>query len=227
MDANVDCAVRWIILLVPLLLVVPLATAEPILIDDFEQGLATNWEEKRFFGRTQYRVVADDTGGFCLEAASDASASGLVYPLDLDPRQWPILRWRWKIADTVPGGDARYKATDDYAARVYVVFPHWFFPRTRTLNYIWANRLPQGAAVPSPYTANSIMIAVQSGRGRRGEWVNEQQHVVDDYRRLFGEEPPRIGAVVIMTDSDNTGTQARAWYDDLTLGPDDRRLSAP
>ncbi len=33
----------------------------------------------------------------------------------------------------------------------------------------------------------------------------------------FGEEPPAIVGVAIMTDADNTGVQATAWYGDLTL----------
>lgn len=201
--------------------------AELTRIDDFDQGLDPAWEEKQFFGRTRYQVVADAAGGFCLQAASDGTASGLVFPLDLDPRQWPILSWRWKIADTIPGGDARSKATDDYAARIYVIFPHWFFLKTKTLNYIWANRLPQGEAIPSLYTSNSIMLAARSGRAQRGEWVVERHNILDDYRRLFGEDPPRIGAIAIMTDSDNTGAQARAWYDDLAFSSGDRGEETP
>lgn len=188
------------------------------LIDDFEQGLAPNWEEKVFSGQTSYRVVAEGSG-HCLQADSLAAASGLVYPLDLDPLQTPILSWRWKISDTVPGGDARQQATDDYAARVYVIFPHWFFPKTKTLNYIWANQLPQGSAIPSSYTSNSMMIAAQSGRDERGIWRTERHDIVADYRRQFGAEPPRVGAIAIMTDTDNTGAQARAWYDDIKLSP--------
>ncbi|HZV81636.1 MAG TPA: DUF3047 domain-containing protein [Geobacteraceae bacterium] len=38
-----------------------------------------------------------------------------------------------------------------------------------------------------------------------------------DYRRLFGEEPGTLGAVAIMTDSDNTGGRASAWYGDIVL----------
>lgn len=187
-----------------------------LLVDDFEQGLAQNWEPKVFSGQTRYRVVADGAG-HCLQADSLAAASGLVYPLDLDPLQTPILSWRWKIADTIPGGDARQQATDDYAARIYVIFPHWFFPKTKTLNYIWANQLPQGDAVANSYTSNSMMIAARSGRGERGVWLTERHDIVADYRRLFGAEPPRIGAIAIMTDTDNTGAQAQACYDDIKL----------
>jgi hypothetical protein len=192
------------------------AGAERLLIDDFEGGLDPAWEARSFRGQTSYRVVAD-AGNRVLQAESRGAASGLVRRLDVDPRDYPILTWRWKVAGTIPQGDERTRAGDDYAARVYVIFPHWFFPKTRTLNYIWANRLPAGEFLPNAYTANAVMIAVQSGPEQAGRWLTERRDIVADFRRAFGEEPPRIGAIAIMTDTDNTGSAANAWYDDLML----------
>ena len=124
---------------------------------------------------------------------------------------------RWKVAGIITQGDERSKAGDDYAARVYVIFPHWFFPGTRTLNYLWANRLPQGEFLPNAYTGNAMMIAVRSGPEQAGQWLGERRDIVADYRRAFGEEPSHIGAIAIMTDTDNTGAAAMAWYDELVL----------
>lgn len=188
--------------------------AETLLVDDFETGLRPAWESKSFQGETSYKVV-EMAGGHVLAAVSKATASGLVYPLKLDPQRLPYLSWRWKIAATVPGGDARSKATDDYAARVYVIFPSWIFFKTRTLNYIWANRLAPESVVANPFTSNAMMIAVESGDGYAGSWRREKRNLVADYRRAFGEDPPQVGAVAIMTDTDNTGTSARAWYDEI------------
>jgi hypothetical protein len=187
-----------------------------MLIDDFEGGLGPAWAVKSFQGETAYRVVAE-AGGHVLQAESRGTASGLVRKIDLDPRETPVLSWRWKVAGTIPAGDERTKAGDDYAARVYVIFPHWFFPKTRTLNYIWANHLAKGAILPNAYTANAMMIAVQSGPAHAGQWLTERRDIVADYRQAFGEEPPRIGAIAIMTDTDTTGAMATAWYDDLLL----------
>lgn len=203
------------LLLLPLLLA-PSVHAASRVIDDFEAGLASGWTVKEFKGTTAYTVVADG-GGKVLRAESKGTASGLVYPIDYRLDDYPILSWRWKIERTIAAGDESRKAGDDYAARVYVIFPHWLFFKTRSINYIWANKLPQGEALPNAFTGNAIMLAVESGNGKAGEWVSERRDVRADYRRLFGSEPPPVGAIAIMTDTDQTGERALAWYDDLRL----------
>ncbi|MDD5758991.1 MAG: DUF3047 domain-containing protein [Desulfobulbaceae bacterium] len=182
-----------------------------ILIDDYQHGLAKGWKEKKFKGQTHYTVVEKD-GRFCVEAVSKASASGLFYEIDVDTDIMPILTWQWQIEDVLDKGDATKKSGDDYAARVYVVFPSSFFWRTRALNYIWDNRLPKETVIVNAYTKNAMMIVVESGAGQKGKWVTEERNIREDYLLAFGEPPPAVGAIAIMTDTDDTGESARAWY---------------
>jgi hypothetical protein len=174
------------------------------------------WEVKEFEGLTRYRLVEEE-GRRVLLAEADGSASGLVKKIDFDPAEYRYLRWRWKIEGPVTQGDERTKAGDDYAARVYVIFPGRFFWQTRALNYIWANRLPAEGFVPNAFTANAMLLAVRSGADQAGQWLEESRDLVADYRRVFGSAPPKAGAVAIMTDTDNTGGRARAWYGDISL----------
>ena len=192
------------------------AAGKVLRIDDFEQGLSPRWEQKSFSGETSYQVVTEGTGKV-LRAQSQGAASGLYFTKEYRLQDYPLLSWRWKVKGIIRGGDETRKSTDDYAARVYVIFPHWFFPKTRTISYIWGNKLAQGASLPSPYTGNAQMVAVESGTEKVGEWIRERRNVLEDYRRLFREEPPKVGAIAIMTDTDNTGASAEAWYDDLQI----------
>jgi hypothetical protein len=136
-------------------------------------------------------------------------------------------------------GDARKKSGDDYPARIYVAFEFQpdkagFFERAKrkavevvfgetlpgnALNYIWANTLPEGTFIANAYTDKTMMVAVNSGRERVGDWVTVERDIVADYRQAFGEAPPPIVGVAIMSDSDNTGEQATAWYGDVRLAP--------
>jgi hypothetical protein len=192
------------------------ALASDILLDDYQEGIRRNWKEKSFKGSTQYEVVQED-GRRCIKATSNASASALYYEIEFDPREYPFLAWRWKVNNILAKGDELKKEGDDYAARVYVVFPSVLFWRTKAVNYIWANKLPAGQAVPNPFTSNACMIAVQSGPSLVGQWLEEKRNLLEDYRKCFGEDPPKAGAVAIMTDTDNTEEQAVAWYGPIRL----------
>jgi hypothetical protein len=112
-------------------LAVPAAPAAgPLLIDDFTAGLSAKWEKKVFQGETAYEPVVEE-GRPAVKAESRSSASALIYPISIDPKAHPRLSWSWKIGRTIGKGDERTKGGDDYAARVYVVFPSTFLWRTR------------------------------------------------------------------------------------------------
>ena len=201
----------WVLTLLTLCLVSYALGNDEILIDDYEDGLDSNWEEKSFTGHNEYTVTREDDR-LAVQAVSRASASALIYDIEYNLREFPILEWSWKIEGVISRGDAAHKETDDFAARVYVVFPSWAFWKTTALNYVWANRLGKGEAIPNAFTDNAMMIAVESGTKKVGQWVKERVNVREDYRRYFGKEPPKAGAVAIMTDTDNTGDRATAWY---------------
>jgi hypothetical protein len=60
-----------------------------------------------------------------------------------------------------------------------------------------------------------MMIIVESGAADLNRWVTEERNVYEDYKAAFGEEPPSISGVAIMTDTDNTGESATAFYGDI------------
>lgn len=200
---------------------VSLARGDEILVSRFStEGLA-GWEPKSFKGTTEYRLVKDE-GRIVVKVLSHASASGLIRKIRFQPMKHRYLRWSWKIAYTVEGGDEKSKGGDDYAARVYVVFTGRYFWQTKAINYIWANKLAKGSFVPSMYAAGSKMLAVESGSGKTGQWLTEERDLFADYRLLFGTDPPEAEAIAIMTDTDNTGGTAEAWYGDITLSTEPR-----
>lgn len=200
------------------------AGAKPILIDDFSQGLRPGWQVREFQGKTSYLPTVENNIP-CLKAESNGTASGLFYEIDYDPRQYPVLTWKWKVDDIIEQGDATSKAGDDYAARIYVIFPSFFFWKTRSLNYIWANKLPKGDAIPSSFTSNSMMVAVESGRENVGKWTEYRRNIYDDFEKYFGTPVPTVDTIAIMTDTDNTGSKASACYGPIYI--DSTQKNAP
>lgn len=187
-----------------------------IIIDDFADGIKSGWHNKSFKGTTEYIWTREEDRAF-IKAISTGTASGLYYEIEYNPKIYPYITWEWKVDNIIASGDASKKSGDDYGARVYVVFPSFFFWNTRALNYIWANKLPEGQMIPNPFTANSIMISVESGPSETGIWVTETRNIYEDYKRAFGKEPPKVGAIAIMTDTDNTGESASANYGPIAI----------
>lgn len=183
---------------------------------NFDAESIIKWEKKSFKGDTLYKIVTDD-GKKVIQANSNGTASGLFHKVRLDPAGFRYLRWSWKIKHTIPKGYENRKDGDDYAARIYVVFPGKFVWQTKAINYIWANHLPKGQAIPNAFTSNAMMLAIESGSEQTGKWIIEKRDILADYRRLFGTEPQKIEAIAIMTDTDNTGDEATAWYGEISI----------
>lgn len=200
------------------------------------------WTLSRFKKSTDYRLV-DAGGRTAVHAKADASASGLVHRLDLDPQLYPLLSWQWKVDDLIKTADNTTKHLEDSPVRVVVSFAgdidklplddRMFFDNVRlltrqqlpyaTLMYIWENRAPRDHVLPNLHTSRIKMIVAESGREKTGVWQDITRNVYEDYKRAFGEEPGRITAIAVMTDTDNTGENAHAWYGDIVF----RRIAPP
>ena len=162
--------------------------AEELVIGNFSiEGLA-GWERKSFKGSTEYRLTRENDTTV-VNATSQGAASGLVKKVSFDPKRYRYLRWSWKILHTISGGDEKTKAGDDYAARIYVVFPGKYFWQTKAINYIWANHLNTEDSIPNAYTSSAIMLAVQSEPNNAGQWDAEKRDTFADYKSLFGSVP--------------------------------------
>jgi hypothetical protein len=61
------------------------------------------------------------------------------------------------------------------------------------------------------------MIVIESGKSRLNEWITEERNVYDDFVKAFGQNPPKISGVAIMTDTDNTKESATAYFGDIVF----------
>jgi hypothetical protein len=200
-----------------------------------EGGLPDGWTSltfKKVPRHTIYELVRDET--IVIKADSRAAASGLTKAITIDPRDYPVVRWRWKVMNLIRNGDVRRKEGDDYPARLYITFeyePHKvsFTKKLKykagqalfgaipiaALNYIWDGKSPVGTIVDNAFTDFAKMIVVHNGSADLGRWVVEERNVYEDYKKAFAEEPPLINGVAIMTDTDNTKETATTYYGDI------------
>ena len=186
-------------------------------VEVLRDGDVASWEEKIFEGRTRYETVRQD-GRTVVRATSHGTASGLYLRRRIDLDRTPILRWTWRVDGTLGDIDERTRAGDDYSARVYVIRSHpVFLWRTRAVNYVWTSTRIPGETWPNAYTDAARHVAVRSGDADSGQWIEERRDVRADFRELFGESVRYVDAVAIMTDTDNTGAAAVAYYGDITF----------
>ncbi|MFW6011915.1 MAG: DUF3047 domain-containing protein [Desulfosalsimonas sp.] len=207
--------------------------------EDPAHGIPSYWEPlvfEKIDAHTDYRLV-DHQGTTVIRAESDSSASGLIRRVRIDPGKFPVIQWSWRATGVYEKGDVTKKSGDDYPARLYIAFEydpdkvgflerakfkaikmlHGEYPPTGALTYIWASNAPEGKIVPNAFTDRVRMIVAESGREKTGTWVSESRNVFKDYKTAFGEDPPMIRAIAIMTDSDNTGESTVTYYGDIIM----------
>jgi len=204
-----------------------------------ENKIPSNWKPltfKKIERHTTYSLVKDGET-IVVKAVSEASASGLTREIQIDPKEYPIVQWRWKVENILKKGNVRLKEGDDYPARLYITFEYdssklnFFekvkyeaarllygqYPPTAAINYIWESKVPVATFVPNPFTDRVMMIVLESGSDKLNQWVNEERNLYEDFKKAFGYEPPMISGVAIMTDTDNTGESAIAYYGDIVF----------
>ncbi len=185
---------------------------------------------------TEYDLVQDGQQ-VVVKAKSQQSSSGLTREIMIDPQEYPVIQWQWKVENILQKGDVAQKSGDDYPARLYITFQYdsskvGFFEKAKfetirllygqyppigAINYIWESKSPIGTMVPNPYTDRVYMYVTESGSAKLNQWVTEERNIYEDYKKAFGEDPPNISGVAIMTDTDNTKESAVAYFGDIVF----------
>src|SRR5262249_7032097 len=212
----------------------------PFSSDKAGSKLPGGWEVMRINPRkklTEYELV-EDGGTVVLHAASNVCSSGLAQRMAVDLDKTPVVEWRWKIAHLIDGADMETARGEDSPARIVITFDGDInkLPVNEratasvakslsgqelpyaTLMYVWANDGPMDRIIRNPHTGRARMIVVQSGPAGVGKWLTYSRNVRDDFKRAFGENPGRMLTYGVLTDSDNTGESAEAWYGDIVFG---------
>ena len=192
------------------------------------------WRLSRLKRPTEFALVNEEVG-VALRATAHASASGVQFQTSVDLREYPHLHWRWKVPQPIEGADNTIAYVEDSPARIVVEFEggRESLPEFEQINYdlalavsgnrlpyatlmyVWENRLPEGTLIEHHLTTRIKMIIAGSGSKELGIWTDEVRNVLEDYRRAFNEEPPRVKSIGIMSDTDNTGASAQAFFGDI------------
>jgi hypothetical protein len=196
------------------------------------------WLHCAFPGKksTRYRAVRLD-GRDAVLSESDSSASMLRQNLRIEPANLGKLGFSWKVPKMISGADMTQRDSDDSPVRVVLAFEG---DRTKfsaknsmlselalaltgeplpyaTLMYVWGSHSAPESVIINTRTDRIRKVIIESGPARLGRWLDYERDVRADYEKAFGEAPGALVGIAIMTDSDNTRQQAKAWYGPVSL----------
>jgi len=194
-------------------------------------GLPEGWKIYRllrFKPLTQYAVVPEG-GTNVVHAVAASSASGLNQQVSVDLREFPLAEWRWKVPKLIADADnsqparvvftfegTREQLPDDEKLNYDLAKALTGNPLPyATLMYIWEPNRREGEIVTHHNSSRVKMVIAGNAERDLTRWHDAKVNVLEDFRRAFGEEPPRIKSVGIMSDSDNTGVSIEAFYGDI------------
>ena len=186
-----------------------------LVVGKFSSVDLEGWKNKVFAGETNYQI-SQENGEYFLQAESDKTASALYKKINVDITKTPYLNWSWRIDHALPILDEKNKKSDDFAARIYVVFKTGFTPLSaKALNYVWSSGDQTDTHWPNPYTDKAIMIPIRCNLDEAEKWMHEKVNVKKDLLKYFNKVPNKINGIAIMTDTDNTKYFAKASYGDI------------
>jgi Protein of unknown function (DUF3047) len=186
--------------------------------------------------RTAFQLEKHDQR-LAVKAHAQSSASMLRQRLNVSPEQLGRLQFEWQIDGLIAQADMAERDREDSPVRLILAFEG---DRSRfsaknamlseltealtgeplpyaTLMYVWCNHRPVGSVIVNPRTDRVRKLVVESGPAHVRQWRRHERDVRADFERVFGEAPGALVGMAIMTDTDNTRSDARAWYGDIRL----------
>jgi len=178
--------------------------------------------------------IGKEGNNYFLKARVKEGGAIIAKEFDYNLKEFPILSWKWRALKLPKGGDERYKNSGDSVAGIYIIFPslikpeklrnNWGFKipisdhlKPKCVKYVWSSSLPKGTVTDSPYSSKTKIIVLENGDSSLNQWITEEVNVYEDYKRVFHKEPDGVRAVGILTDADDTSSEAMADYDDIFI----------
>jgi hypothetical protein len=209
-----------------LLLCATLAVAAGVVIEDWAQaplghkGIPPGWKGQQWGNPSYEFMVVEDGGKKVLHLRSKDEGSTISKEIKgkVTLTQTPILEWSWKVAALPKGGNSCVKAADDQAGQVFVTWPR--FPeqvRSRIIGYVWDSTQPVGTTCKSEKAGMVTYIVVRSGPADVGKWMTERRNTVEDFKKIYGQDPDDPGAVSVSIDSNDTHSYSEAFVGALAF----------
>jgi hypothetical protein len=192
-----------------------------VMVESFQSAAPfySAWKIKKWVGNVDVDFLHNGAMPF-VRLTSDNSSWAFLRKVSVDLKETPMLTWTWEADALPPGGDGRYRATDDEAAQVYVLFPGRGLLGSldyRILGYTWETVPAAGTFYASPKNSNVRVFVLRSKRDGLKVWKHEIRDVAADFKRAFGTDAPNPVAFSFQIDSDDTHSFAQSGMADIAF----------
>lgn len=201
---------------------------------------STGWQHQTVGDITPNKAkIAGEGQDRFIVIESDESASAWSFQLSNELSGSAALSWQWLIQGKPNRSGLNEKSRDDFAARVYVIFDYpldklSFGQRlgirlarsiygdvpAAAICYVWLPGGQMDRLADSPYTDRVKMIVAGNAPPEAG-WQQVTRNLKADFERAFGKEygpgMPGLKAIVVSSDTDQSGGQVRASFARMRL----------
>lgn len=173
--------------------------------------LLPGWQHMWRLGESQiFRAESGDQQPLRLCCRTSKNVGILQYKVSAGLDRSTRLAWAWKAEELPSKRREDSLPTHDYLSIAVE------FENGRDLTYMWSAALPEGKvfACPLPWwDKRETHQVVRSDLAKLGQWLEEDQRVLDDYERAIGGElPKRIVAVWLIANSAFQGRKGVCSY---------------
>lgn len=155
-----------------------------MVLEDFQhpdaKGFPEGWEAQRSTVTAHETYTIQEEGGTFFLSAKNANQRVYTKHMTWDPKQRPILTWRWRIQNVPDNAD--------FLAAIYPSLDVDLMFIPVNTKYVWSANLPVGS-VKEGGMFSSTEIVIRSGTESLGTWVEERVNVYEDFLKIHDHEP--------------------------------------
>ena len=168
---------------------------------------------------------------------SQNAHSGLTWKNPINIHKTPQLSFSWKVSQIIPSANIAQKSLDDAPIRILILFTEdnerksWIrrqidklfllvygkLPYDYSLAYVWANRAHNSPFVEGAYSHKLRTVVLDHGNQYRGQWRTHSINIYNDFKKIYGAEPPQTATLGILSDTDTTRSHIQAWLKNISI----------
>ncbi|MEO8279681.1 MAG: DUF3047 domain-containing protein [Ideonella sp.] len=200
----------------------------------------SRWTHLSFPGKRASRYAPQRKDGRdALMVSAVSSASMVRRQVRVEPEALGRLQFSWLVPGMIDAADMTRRESDDSPVRLILAFEgdrSTFSAKDAmlselaeaitgeplpyaTLMYVWSNRRPIESVIINPRTSRIRKLVMETGPDKVGRWLNYERDVRADFVKAYGEQPGALLSIGLMTDTDNTRSEASAWYGPVRMLP--------